>query len=47
MPFEGLEAMTDMARVPLEGLHELLMTTGPHPTGPPVVGGEPRRICLG
>jgi hypothetical protein len=39
MPFEGLEAMTHMALVPLEGLHELLMTTGHHPTGPPVVGG--------
>jgi hypothetical protein len=27
MPFEGLEAMTHIALVPLEGLHELLMTT--------------------
>jgi hypothetical protein len=25
MPFEGLEAMTNIALVPLEGLHELLM----------------------
>ena len=41
MPFEGLEAMTHLALVPLEGLHELLMTTGHHPTGPPVVGGSP------
>ncbi len=31
--------MTDIAFVPLEGLHELLMTTSHHPTGPPVVGG--------
>jgi hypothetical protein len=41
VPFEGLEAMTHMALVPLEGLHERLMTTGHHSTGPPVVGSSP------
>jgi hypothetical protein len=39
VPFEGLKAMTHIALVPLEGLHEFLMTTGDHPPGPPVVGG--------
>jgi hypothetical protein len=39
MPFAGMEAMTNIALVPLEGLHELLMTTGNHTLGPPVVGG--------
>jgi hypothetical protein len=39
--------MTNIALVPLEGLHELLMTTGHHPTGPPVVGGSPPQdLCL-
>jgi len=31
--------MTHMAFVPLEGLHELLMTARHHSLGPPVVGG--------
>jgi hypothetical protein len=33
--------MTNIALVPLEGLHELLMTTRQHSLGPPVVGGYP------
>ena len=38
--------MTDIALVPLEGLHELLMTTRHHPTGPPVVDGSPPQDLL-
>jgi hypothetical protein len=33
--------MADIAFVPLEGPHELLMTTGNHSLSPPVVSGKP------
>jgi hypothetical protein len=38
--------MTPIALVPLEGLHERLMTTRQHALGPPVVGGSPPQALL-
>jgi hypothetical protein len=44
--FERAQAMTEVTVVRVEGTHQLLMTTGPHPTGPLVISHQPPQDLL-
>ena len=44
--FERAQAMTEVTVVRVEGTHQLLMTTGQHPTGPLVISHQPPQDLL-
>lgn len=44
--FERAQAMTEVPFVRVEGAHQLLMTTGDHPTGPLVISHQPPQDLL-